>query len=67
MIPKEQLILGRAYFVKARNFRYAIWTGKDFAGLRYKFGSYFIDHEAHWDDGAPHGTCIPLELLESVK
>ena len=62
-IKKEDLIIGHPYLVKARNFTYAIWTGEDFVGVRYKFGSYFIDTEQHWDDGPPHGTVKPLKDL----
>lgn len=62
-IKKEDLLQGEAYMVNARNFSSAIWTGESFAGLRFKFGDYFIDHEYHWDDGPPHGTVKPIRLL----
>ena len=63
-IPKEDLVLGAAYHVEARNFSFAIWDGKEFQGLCFKFGQYFMDGEFHYDDGAPYGTVTPLEKLE---
>ena len=63
-VAKDDLKVGRAYYVSARNFSYAIWDGKEFQGLRYKFGTYFIDGELHYDDGPPHGTVLPFEELK---
>jgi hypothetical protein len=62
-LHKEELKVGRAYYVSARNFSYAIWDGKEFNGLRYKFGTWFMDKELHYDDGAPFGTVLPFEEL----
>ena len=64
MIKVEDLIIGAAYHGDGRNFDIAIWDGMQFQGVRQKFGSWFIDGENHWDDGAPHGTFKPLEKLE---
>lgn len=64
-IPMKDLEIGRAYYVEARNFEYAIWDGDSFVGVRYKMGSYFTDTEKHWDEGAPHGTVKPLFVLEA--
>lgn len=63
-ILKEHLIVGRAYYVDARNFEYALWDGAQFVGIRYKLGTHFADRESHWDDGPPHGTVKPLFILE---
>ena len=63
-LKKEELEVGQAYEVTARNFGIAIWTGKDFAGLRHKFGDDFIDHETHWDDHTHFGTVRPLRKLK---
>lgn len=63
-IPKDELVAGAAYKVDARNFGTAIWDGKAFQGLRYKFNSAFMSSEYHWDDGAPYGTVKPLKMLE---
>ena len=63
-IKKNDLVRGKAYFVDARNFSVAIWTGESFAGLRSLYPEGFmIDYEHHYDDGAPHGTVKPLKLL----
>ena len=62
-IKKEELVAGIAYAVDARNFSVAIWTGEEFAGLRHKLGSDFIDYEHHWDDGVLYGTVKPREEL----
>lgn len=63
-IHKESLVVGAAYKVAARNFQFALWDGKKFAGVRNKFGQNFIDYEYHWDDGPPYGTVKPLRRLE---
>lgn len=63
-IPVDELIIGRDYRCDARNFEIGMWDGEMFKYLRYKFGWQFEDTEYHWDKGAPHGTCKPLELIE---
>lgn len=55
-IPQEDLIVRRVYLVQARNLLQAVWNGKDFLGIREKFGSRFID-----GCEIPYGTCFPLE------
>lgn len=62
-LAKNQLSLGHAYIVDARNFRVGLWDGKVFHGLRYKFGSWFPDLEYHYDDGPPYGTVKPISLI----
>ena len=62
-IPKEELKIGIAYAVHARNFTTAIWDGARFHGVRIKFGDSFISEEYHYDDGAPYGTVKPLKEL----
>lgn len=63
-IAKEYLIVGEAYYVKARHFRVALWSGTQFYGLRYKYGAYFVDGQYHYDDGPPFGTVKPYALLK---
>jgi len=63
-LTKEQLIVGKAYAVDGRNFNIAIWDGKKFHGVRYKFGDKFVDEEYHWDDGPPFGTVKPIRELK---
>ena len=62
-IPKKDMVVGREYLCKARNFEVGTWNGVCFQYLRTKFGQTFQDTEQHWDDGAPFGTAKPLELL----
>ena len=62
-IPKEQMKLGMRYRCRARNFTIGTWNGKGFEYVREKFGHRFKDIEYHWDDGAPYGTCKPLEEI----
>ncbi len=64
MIPKDELEIGEAYKVQARNFTTAIWDGKLFQGVRYKMGNHFIDSEDHWDDDIRNGTVRPIRRLE---
>ena len=51
------------YRVNARNFTIGIWFDGKMYGIREKYGETFIDSEMHYDDGAPYGTCKPLEKL----
>tara|TARA_R110000823_G_scaffold261418_3_gene382144 strand:- start:229 stop:432 length:204 start_codon:yes stop_codon:yes gene_type:complete len=62
-IKKEDLKVGLAYNLHSRNINPGIWDGKEFHGVRSKFGQTFMDTEYHWDDGAPHGTAKPTKLL----
>lgn len=59
----------RLYLVRSRNLMEGLGifceADKAFYGLRYKFGSTFVEREYHWDTGAPYGTVKPLELLET--
>jgi hypothetical protein len=64
IIEVKDLKRGEAYFGTGRNFDIAIWTGTQFAGLRYKFGDVFIDEETHWDEDEHHGTFQPLRKLK---
>jgi len=59
----DELEIGQAYEVEARNFSIAIWNGSKFAGLRYKFGDRFIDYELHWDTDTHFGTVKPIRKL----
>ena len=61
MIELQNLVIRNVYKVDARNFSVAVWQGKHFIGIRYKFGSVFLSHEYHWDSDPHFGTCKPLE------
>jgi len=68
----EELEKGKIYTVWARNFSVGVWDGeKSFLGIRYKFGSVFLDEETHWDLDSTFGTCKPEkeigELAEAVE
>ena len=63
-IPKEDMIVGKKYLCKARNFTIGTWNGQTFDYMRRKWNSVFPATELHWDDGAPHGTVKPLEVIE---
>jgi len=65
-LTKDELIVGATYKCKARNFTEGVWNGTNFDYMRYKFGSTFPDTEDHWDEGAPHGTVKPLELIKEL-
>ena len=63
-IKKEDMKVGALYECKARNFTIGKWDGDKFEYERTKFGMTFIDHEYHYDDGAPYGTVKPLKEIE---
>jgi len=56
-LKKGELKFGNMYVVDARACEHAMWDGKTFHYVRYKFGGYFYDEDDHWDDG---GTVKPL-------
>lgn len=64
MINKEDLIVGEAYTLDARNLDIGIWDGRVFNGVRYKFGKYFMDTEYHWDnEDEKFGTAKPIRKM----
>jgi len=62
-IKVEDLVIGEAYKLNSRNIPIGIWDGKEFHGVRSKFGANFIDTELHYDVGPPHGTAKPIKKL----
>ena len=62
----DDCIQGGLYKIDARNFSLGVYnkTKQGFIGIRYKFGSEFLDLEFHWDTGEPFGTVKPLEYIE---
>jgi len=62
-IPLNELKVGSAYELTSRNLRYGIWDGYEFHGIRYKFGSQFMDSEIHYDLDDRHGTATAKRLL----
>lgn len=63
MIPLEELEVGAAYELEARNIHIGIWDGKEFYGIRYKFGDRFIDSEIHYDLDDHYGTAKAIRKL----
>ena len=63
-LAMEDLQVGAAYAVDARNFSFAIWDGTVFHGVRFKMGKLFVDTEQHWSDDNHFGTVRPLRRLE---
>ena len=57
---------GYLYEIQARNFSIGIFNSYDrsFVGIRYKFGTRFLDTEVHWDADDNHGTVKPIRELE---
>lgn len=65
-IPRALCVVRYIYALNSRNLDCGVWDGTSFIGWREKFGSTFLTGESHWDDGAPHGTAKPLELIGIV-
>jgi hypothetical protein len=63
-IAKEDLVIGKKYKCRARNFDVGTWNGEAFEYHRKKFNTVLKDREFHWDDGAPFGTVKPLWEVE---
>ena len=44
-----------------------MWSGVHFVYKRTKFGTTYFDAELHYDDGPPHGTVKPLEVVDGAS
>lgn len=62
-IPLEDLEIGQAYFLHSRNLIIGIWDGKEFHGIRTKFGYKYMDSEIHYDLDGHHGTAKAVGKL----
>ena len=72
-VPRDQLQLGHAYVIHARNGKVGIWAHMPervrpasqygFKLRRVKFSNVFLDDEQDWEDCQHHGTAIPLHDL----
>jgi len=66
-ILRDDVTIGRAYVIHARNG--GVGVAVDEAGRigyrlhREKFGQHYLFVEYDWDEGAPHGTAIPLAAI----
>ena len=65
-IPLNELIVGEAYQIHARNIKIGIWDGEAFHGIREKFGYKYIDKEIHYDLSEHYGTAIAIKHLTGV-
>jgi hypothetical protein len=63
-IPLEELEIGKCYVLGARNLEIGIWDGRDFHGIREKFGDKYMFAETHWDLDNTHGTAIAIRELK---
>jgi len=68
-VPREGIIVGRAYVIKARNGGVGVAVEEDghigYTLHREKFGHHYLFVELDWSEGAPFGTAIPLSLIEA--
>ena len=68
-VPRDEVILGRAYVIHARNGGVGVAVLDD--GLlcyrlrREKFGRHYLFVELDWADHERQGTAIPLRLLDA--
>lgn len=62
-IALENLKIGKAYKLRARNIGIGIWDGEAFHGIRDKFGNKFMDKEIHWDLDEKYGTAQAIKEL----
>lgn len=67
-IPREEIVLGRAYVIHARNGGVGVAVMDDgcigYELHRVKFGANYLFVEWDWDVGPPFGTAIPLRALD---
>ena len=69
-IPVEEIEVGCAYRIHARNGGIGVATGRnDDLGYRLhrvKFDRHFLFVEYDWSRGEPFGTAIPLQRIDAV-
>ena len=70
-VPPDEVVLGRAYVIHARNGGVGIAVRDDDGRLGYrlrrvKFDRIYLFVEWDWDEGEPYGTAIPLALVEEL-
>ena len=68
-VPREGVIVGRAYVIKARNGGVGVAVEEDgvlgYRLHREKFGHRYLFVEYDWADDPRFGTVIPLSLIEA--
>jgi hypothetical protein len=70
-VPREDIILGRAYVIHARNGGIGVARRSEDGMLSYtlhreKFGEHYLFDEYDWEDDDRFGTAIPLRLLPDL-
>lgn len=69
-IAREQIVVGRAYVIHARNGGIGVAAEVDgrlgYRLHREKIGEHRLSIEWDWSNGEPHGTAIPLRLLDAM-
>lgn len=69
-VPHDEVILGRAYVIHARNGGVGVAVRDDrllgYRLHREKFGRRYLFVELDWADHEFHGTAIPLHLLDAL-
>ena len=63
-IPLEDLVIGRCYELHSRNLCRGVWDGKEFHGIRTKFGQQFMDSEIHYELDSRYGTAVAVRELK---
>ena len=68
-IPRDQVAIGRAYVIHARNGGVGVALMEDgklgYNLRREKFGAHYLFVEYDWADDPNYGTVIPLRLIET--
>jgi len=68
-VPRQDVILGRAYVIHARNGGVGVAVEEDnrvgYRLHREKWGEHYLFVEWDWTDDPNFGTAIPLKLIEA--
>jgi hypothetical protein len=65
-IPKDELIVGKAYVGGCRNTTEATWDGNEFKYTRNKFGVLFEDNIKHFEDDTCYDVFIPIKEKKTI-
>lgn len=65
-ITKKDLVIGKYYYGKCRNNNVAMWNGKEFQYMRYKFG-WREDTINHFEDDNGYDLFVPIKEQIEVE
>ncbi len=70
-VPADEVVLGRAYVIHARNGGVGVAVRDEDGRLGYrlrrvKFDRIYLFTEWDWDEGEPFGTASPMALVEEL-